>query len=83
MMPVKMISDTPLPTPYSVISSPSHMAMIVPATSVSTMPISWVVVALGMIACGTPLTVTALGLVNSARKPQPWSAASGTVSQRV
>jgi len=31
---VKMISETPMPTPYSVMSSPSHMAMIVPAVRV-------------------------------------------------
>ena len=76
MMPTKMISDTPLPTPYSVISSPSHMAMIVPAVSVRMMLIS--VAALGLEMIGP-----VLGLVNSARYPNAWSMASGTVSQRV
>ena len=50
MMPTKMISDTPLPTPYSVMSSPSHIAMIVPAVSVRMMLISVAAVGLAMIA---------------------------------
>ena len=79
MMPTKMISDTPLPTPYSVISSPSHIAMIVPAVSVRMMLISVAPDGLAMIA---PSCVTD-GLVNSARYPKAWSIASGTVSQRV
>ena len=33
MMPAKMISDTPLPIPYSVISSPNHINMTVPAVN--------------------------------------------------
>jgi hypothetical protein len=32
-MPVKMISDMPLPTPRSVICSPSHMMKAVPVVS--------------------------------------------------
>ena len=35
-MPAKMISDIPLPTPRSVICSPSHMMKAVPVVSVST-----------------------------------------------
>ena len=35
-MPAKMISDMPLPTPRSVICSPSHMMKPVPVVSVST-----------------------------------------------
>ena len=31
MMPAMMISEAPLPTPYSVISSPIHMTRIAPA----------------------------------------------------
>ena len=34
-MPAKMMKLTPLPIPRSVISSPSHMARIVPAVSVT------------------------------------------------
>ncbi len=34
-MPVKMISDIPLPMPRSVICSPSHMMKAVPVVSVS------------------------------------------------
>ena len=34
-MPVKMISDMPLPMPRSVICSPSHMMNVVPVVSVS------------------------------------------------
>ncbi len=75
MMPVKMISETPLPTPYSVMSSPSHMAMIVPAVRV--MMIVSVSVTLGLTRIAT------CGLVKRAMKPKAWRAASGTVSQRV
>ena len=32
-MPAKMMSEMPLPTPFSVINSPSHMANTVPAVS--------------------------------------------------
>ena len=35
-MPAKMISDIPLPTPRSVICSPSHMMNPVPVVSVRT-----------------------------------------------
>ena len=35
-MPAKMIRETPLPMPDSVICSPSHMTKMVPAVSVST-----------------------------------------------
>ena len=34
---VKIMTDMPLPTPRSVMSSPSHMTMPVPAVMVSTM----------------------------------------------
>ena len=36
MMPAMMISEAPLPTPYSVISSPSHMTRIAPPVRDST-----------------------------------------------
>ena len=36
MMPAKMISETPLPTPRAVICSPSHKRNMVPPTSVTT-----------------------------------------------
>ena len=36
MMPVKMISETPLPTPRAVICSPIHRRSIVPPTNVVT-----------------------------------------------
>ena len=36
MMPVKMISEEPLPMPREVICSPSHIRNIVPPSSVST-----------------------------------------------
>jgi len=64
-MPVKMISETPLPTPYSVISSPSHMATMVPAVRVRMTVRVSVTVGLGMIA---PALV-ALELVKRAMKP--------------
>ena len=35
-MPAKMISDTPLPMPRSVICSPSHIRNMVPAVSATT-----------------------------------------------
>ena len=62
MMPTKMISETPLPTPYSVINSPSHMAMIVPAVSVRMMLSS--VAAVGFAMMGPALPT---GCWNSAR----------------
>ena len=34
MMPAKMMSETPLPIPYSVMSSPNHMIITVPAVKV-------------------------------------------------
>ena len=37
-MPAMMISEVPLPTPYSVICSPIHVTISVPVVSVSTMP---------------------------------------------
>jgi hypothetical protein len=37
MMFAKMMSDMPLPTPRWVMTSPSHMMITVPATSVKTM----------------------------------------------
>ena len=79
MMPTKMISETPLPTPYSVISSPSHIAMIVPAVRVRMMLIS--VAAVGF--CEDRSWRCDRLLVNSARYPNAWSIASGTVSHRV
>jgi len=41
MMPAKMISETPLPMPYSVISSPNHISITVPAVSTSTIWRRW------------------------------------------
>jgi len=38
-MPAKINKDIPLPTPYSVISSPNHIKKIVPAIIVITMAI--------------------------------------------
>ena len=35
-IPAKMMSEIPLPTPFSVICSPSHITNIVPAASVNT-----------------------------------------------
>ena len=44
-MPAKMISETPLPMPRSVICSPSYIRNIVPVvsatTAVSTKPMPW------------------------------------------
>src|SRR5258708_3908744 len=37
MMPAKMISDTPFPMPYSVINSPNHISITVPAVCTSTL----------------------------------------------
>ena len=36
-MPTKISSETPLPTPFSVICSPSHMTKLAPATKVRTL----------------------------------------------
>src|ERR1700686_3569829 len=41
MMPAKMISEIPLPMPYSVISSPNHISMMVPAVSTNTICRRW------------------------------------------
>ena len=38
-MPTKMMSEVPLPTPYSVIRSPSHMTMTEPPMSMMTMSV--------------------------------------------
>ena len=73
MMPPKMMMDTPLPMPRSVISSPSQTHTIVPAVSdaimatVSSAP-----------ACNTPPW-----LRSSCNWANPCNAASGTVSQCV
>ena len=34
-IPIKMIKDVPLPMPYSVMRSPSHIASMLPATSIT------------------------------------------------
>ena len=41
MMPAKMISEMPLPIPCSVISSPNHISITVPAVSVTMIVARW------------------------------------------
>ena len=52
---VKIISDMPLPTPRSVISSPSHMMTAVPAVMVMTIVVMVNTVGLGISGTVQPL----------------------------
>ena len=72
-IPAKITSEMPLPIPYSVMSSPNHISITVPAVSVimiSTMPSQ------------LRLERTPCRLKTNVR-PQAWSSPRATVSQRV
>ena len=72
-MPAKMMKLMPLPMPFSVISSPSHIRTIAPAVSVAI----WVTV-YEVAEVERPLVSTPCAL-SRARKPYACSSASGTV----
>ena len=78
---VKIISDMPLPTPRSVISSPSHMMTAVPAVIVMTMvvmvKIDWFGIRLEQVA--PPVVPNRLPDLASATIPVDCSTARPTV----
>ena len=73
-MPAKMTSEIPLPMPYSVISSPNHISMTVPAVRVNMMATIWN-------QPSDPLSTP--WRLKRMVSPQAWSRPSPTVSQRV
>jgi hypothetical protein len=66
-IPAKMMSETPLPTPNSVMSSPIHMTSIEPAAMMMTLVMS-----------ANRRAVDDSLLTQSKRKPNAWMNASGT-----
>src|SRR5687768_6315336 len=75
-MPAKMITLMPLPMPFSLMSSPSHISTSVPATSVARIEI------VAAQSSGPKAGRTPERCMNTAT-PMPWSSASGTVRMRV
>src|SRR3989344_1227434 len=71
-MPAKITRETPLPIPFSVISSPIHMRNIVPAVIVRSVGIREMSEGCSMICC----------LIRIVRKAYPCKNAKGTVSMR-
>ena len=79
MMPAKMMIETPLPMPFSVISSPSQIRNIVPAAVV----MRNASVGRTVRALKRPKSLMAPALASSAPCPSACSMASGTVTMRV
>src|SRR6059058_5776677 len=72
-MPAKMTREIPLPMPYSVISSPNHISITVPAVRVTMIP---------TMPNQSRFVRTPCRLKTSVR-PHAWSRPRATVSQRV
>ena len=72
-MPAKMMKLIPLPMPFSVISSPSHISRIEPAVSETI----WVIVSRSF-RPNAPLRTGGFELCRTARKPYDWRRARGT-----